>query len=302
MKCGNGTDTGVGVNLQPGATKLFIYMQGGGACWDAATCFALRSAVGVTDGYGGGKFEADKRSLTAGPFDRGAATNLWSDASFVFVPYCTGDLHAGSRVAEYLAGNPMSRVYHVGGANMDVLLPRLRGTVPAATTVWLTGSSAGGYGALLNLERVARGFSTAEVHVLSDCGVPVTPEGDRWSAWQTNWPLGFPMDCTDCKRQFPALVDALAARFPRSRIGLLAYDNDATLTLYLGLAAGDMKPRLDALLAGQFSRSNTRAFVLAGVEHVMLDKVAALTSPGGVKLADWVQAWGSGDPGWTTVK
>ena len=32
--CADGSPTGLGVNLSPGATRAFIYFEGGGACWD----------------------------------------------------------------------------------------------------------------------------------------------------------------------------------------------------------------------------------------------------------------------------
>jgi hypothetical protein len=298
MACGNGSATGVGVNLRPGATKLFVFLQGGGACWDAFTCFVVRSAAHL-DGYGAAQLAGDVRALAGGLLDRTNAGSAFKDASFVFVPYCTGDLHGGQRVASYAPGNPAFDVHHVGRRNLETLLPLLKATVPGATTVWVAGSSAGGYGTLLNLERIAVAFAGAEVHALADCSPPVTPEGTRWAAWQREWPLEFPAGCAGCSARFPAVLDDLAVRLPRSRIGLLAFEDDAVVSLFFGYGPGQMKQALTTLLAAP--RASVRAFVRPGAEHVMLDRYDQVVGAGGVRLADWVQRWARGDLGWANV-
>ena len=47
MGCDDGSATGVAVNPagRGGGGALFIYFMGGGACWDASTCFVLNTAV-----------------------------------------------------------------------------------------------------------------------------------------------------------------------------------------------------------------------------------------------------------------
>src|SRR4051794_10239175 len=37
-KCRDGSPTGIGVRIHPGATQLAIYMEGGGACFHDASC------------------------------------------------------------------------------------------------------------------------------------------------------------------------------------------------------------------------------------------------------------------------
>src|SRR5262245_45240839 len=45
--CDDGSTTGVAINPAPGGGggDLVIYFMGGGACWDAGTCFVLNTAV-----------------------------------------------------------------------------------------------------------------------------------------------------------------------------------------------------------------------------------------------------------------
>src|SRR4051812_36368015 len=47
--CANGTPTGFGTR-DGTSDDLLIYLMGGGACWDAATCYTLKLAWNI-DGY-----------------------------------------------------------------------------------------------------------------------------------------------------------------------------------------------------------------------------------------------------------
>src|SRR5271154_3071426 len=37
--CGNGSTVGIGVNLSTTSTRVLLYLEGGGACWNELTCF-----------------------------------------------------------------------------------------------------------------------------------------------------------------------------------------------------------------------------------------------------------------------
>src|SRR5690606_13544143 len=110
---------------------VFIYLQGGGACWNQGTCVPSLLRFGpichygeniclydgpggtqptstyVTDrdpfpADGGGRFPSELDLVTrVRAFDRGDEENPFRDATFVFVPYCTGDLHTGDAVRTY---------------------------------------------------------------------------------------------------------------------------------------------------------------------------------------------------------
>ena len=86
--------------------NLMVYFEGGGACWDNYTCtFPL-------GGAGPGFFVPAIHPLTDpnafdGVFKSSNAKNPVKDWSVVYIPYCTGDLHAGSATKTYFnAGNP----------------------------------------------------------------------------------------------------------------------------------------------------------------------------------------------------
>lgn len=298
--CANGTPAGFGINVPSApSTELFVYFQGGGACWDANTCFTLKSAVNIETTYDAAKFAADLGGAQA---DRSPG-NVFARATLVWVPYCTGDLHAGIEVRDYAVNGATRTVHHTGGTNTQRFVDALKATVPAASKVWLAGSSAGGYGATFNQHRFAAAWPSVDVHVLQDSS-PFVPVITAYATWQAAWSLQFPPGCTGCSTSLPSVIDAVTAAHPRSRIGLLTYDDDAVIKQYFGYAAtaGSLVPATTMLLANQYNLPTTHAFVLAGTAHTMFAQIGTLVGPGGVRLSDWIAQWATGDAAWTTVR
>src|SRR5512132_4366275 len=93
--CNDDSPTGIGVQKGPGTTpNVLVFLDGGGACWDYTTCWVARLAT--TGPFGAAEFDARIRASVPGSiFDRAAPGNPYKDFSFVFVPYCTGDVHSG---------------------------------------------------------------------------------------------------------------------------------------------------------------------------------------------------------------
>ena len=97
--CGNGSPAGIGVNPHAGARDLLIVIAGGGACWDADTCFGRHTATHIDEDYTQAMFDAERSTISdAGWDDRAALVNPFREANIVYVPYCTGDIHAGDTV------------------------------------------------------------------------------------------------------------------------------------------------------------------------------------------------------------
>ncbi len=355
--CGSGSRAGLAVKAGATGDDVFLYLQGGGACWNQGSCVPsllsygplcdygtvcllntaggqLPTSVHVTepDPYpadGGGALPGDLAALDASRLTaRAEAQNPFAAASFVFIPYCTGDLHAGRAEVTYqykynLLDNPSSYTMHFAGAgNVEADLERLKAIFPAPKRVWLTGVSAGGYGATLNFEKVRAAFPGAEVHLLADSS-PMLDARAHWPQWRDVWNLELPPGCTACDAGFPGWPQRLTANYPDSRIALLAHDQDQTITWFFDAAAGAgnyLNPPygvyttgLDALEATYDAAPNARYFVLAGTAHVLIGGYglkladggysAASPSPdGGTDLYRWVNAWATGDAGWESAK
>jgi hypothetical protein len=273
---------------------MYRHFQGGGACWDGLSCLQLALAVNIRSGYGPAAFAAEPlRATTA--FDRGVPANPLRNASYVFIPYCTGDLHAGDAVRTYPWLADSLTVHHAGRANVAAFLRRLAPTFPGARRVYVTGSSGGGFGAQLEYQAFAEAFPAAEVHLLADGAQLVQPTGSLWSDWRTAWNLTLPAACADCATQPGALVTYLASTYPARRFGLLASVNDQVLTFFFGYATL-------SLLGSRYAPSpNAHAFAVSTTTHTMLGGLTSTTGPGGVALSDWVGRWYSGDPAWADV-
>ncbi len=187
MLCGNNTPTGIGVNLSTTSPDVVVYFEGGGACWDVATCFQTNTAIHIQDGYTASTFAGDENVF---PFKR-TETSPLATPTYIWVPYCTGDLHAGENVATYMALGQTKNVSHVGGTNAQLVVDRIAAALPTAQHVWVTGSSAGGYGATLNFHRFAAAWPSAELALLQDSS-PFVTVAANYGAWQAEWMLQFP--------------------------------------------------------------------------------------------------------------
>lgn len=287
--CGNGTETGIGVNLEPGARTLVLFLQGGGACWEASACYVVKSASHVEDTVQSQVVLAEAQDPSLRPlFDRADAANPLRGAHQVYMPYCTGDLHAGTHVQHYELLGQSRDLHHVGAQNQDAFLRRLVPTFSQVDRVILAGLSAGGYGTQLNAWRVQRAFGPGvRVDLLDDSGIPVAMESSRFGTAMAAWLLEWPPGCADCPTQgFPALLPWNAHLLPApSRQALLANRQDGTIALYFGLSGAEVQSGLDQLQA--VAAANQRFYLLDGTAHVVLANPQQATSTGVVAL-DWL--------------
>ena len=302
--CANGDTTGIGVNLTDQGDEVLIFMQGGGACWNNLTCYTLGTAAHITSGYDGEAFNNDLGTIENSPlFDREDDSNPFKNSSFVFVPYCTGDVHAGSATQDENGTQTM----HVGLDNTAAYLTRLVATFPDASRVMLSGSSAGGLGATLNFWQVQQAFGDAPVWLLNDSGPLLPPpyfSADLQSAWFTAWnlPAAFPPGCSDCEADWSNLYGYLASSHADQRFALLGYDHDGVIAAYYQLTGDEVAEGLATIVTEQFdANSNAHAFLATGTDHTMVGNPGAVAQ-GDVELLDWLSDMYANDDGWTTVQ
>lgn len=302
--CGNGAPTGIGVNLTGRSQDILIYLEGGGACWNALTCYTVASAINISTGYNQASFSTEN-IIKAPLFSRTDATNPFRDATYVFVPYCTGDLHSGDAVQTYDGSQPTKQTFHKGARNLEAFLHRLTATLPGAQRVWLSGSSAGGYGAQIQYHRVAAAWPQAQVHVLADGAQVIQPAGTLWHDMAVAWNLQAPPGCAACGTDFTALNDYNFTTWPTRRFALLAADQDKTLRTYFNYTATDFAAATNAMLAAKYDpRANAKYFELQNSQqHTMLGSYTTLVHPTtGVSLKTWIGWWATGDAAWVNQK
>ena len=298
--CANGTPTGIGVN--PGTSKrLVIFLEGGGACWSSLTCYALKTAQNIETGFGEADFESRISSVKGSILDRDDSGNVFKDASLVYVPYCTGDVHAGDREGTYDG----KATKHVGRKNIEAYLKRIVATFDAPERVILSGSSAGGFGAAVNFWRVQEAFGKSiRVDLVDDSGPPFPTSKTKFFAeWNAAWDLNgaLPPDCAACQTDLGATLPYYLQTYPSSRYALLSYTEDGVIRQFYQMSAPDFSAALEDLGTTTFDPSaNARMFVVAGSEHTMLGNLAVET--GGTSLSKWLEAMQSDDPSWSTKK
>lgn len=312
-RCMNDTTTGIGVSLNPDSDNVMIFMQGGGACFDYFTCQNVWNA----DGFGPSEFAdfAGDRG-TRGIFDRSLDGNPVADWNFVFIPYCTGDVHAGSN-----PDGPQGRV-HVGYENVHHYLKRIVPTFSDASRVLLTGSSAGGFGTMWNLEQTIQAFEPcgATVYGLNDAGPPM---GDDYldpclqQIWRDAWNLDetLPTDCQDCFGDdgggLVNLAPYLADNYDE-RVGLLSTMEDITIREFFGYGystpceiPGEMPAQEfhDGIseythdIMGPYDHHNS--FLMPGDLHTVLQRDVSDFDPAVVAaLVDWITMMIEDDPNW----
>jgi hypothetical protein len=300
-RCDDGTPTGIGVSPGDGP-DLLVYFDGGGACWSHETC-----AVEDTSRHGPfGRAEllARARHLSGSVFDRADPANPFRAFSFVFVPYCTGDVHSGDRATTYSGPGGARTLQHRGRANALIFLPRIAATFPAPRRLVVAGSSAGGYGTLVNYDAYRARWPRARGYAIDDAGpalrgLPAPPLRDAWwSAWAS--PAALASFCPECAADVSAAWAALSRRWPGDRIALLSSLRDRTMRGYLDASPAAFERAVRDTAAEVIAPlPNVRAFLVPGESHTMLDDVAAF-SASGTPLASWLARMIGDDPAWSS--
>ncbi len=240
-----------------GSKNVFIYMVGGGACQDTFFCnmnppnknFSL-----TAESIGSGVFNV------LGPNDEPQDPKLprWNSGIFkddmrnpvkdwnaVYIPYVTGDVYAGSK-PNGTVPNVDGTHQFVGKSNMMKFISRIVATFKDAPVVMLTGSSAGGLGALLNAPYVmdayidvglgARGFVVDDAGpFFDDPYLEVCLQQRYRDLFGLN--ASFPEDCENCKGQGGGIAKAYLAylvdKYPDNLLGgLIDSESDEIMSFF----------------------------------------------------------------------
>ncbi len=295
-KCANGTATGIAINPIDDAIGLLVFMQGGGACWDADTCLVRKASVHLEDTVGEATVLAEAGGLS-GLFDHGNQANPFRQFAYVYMPYCTGDLHAGQGTQTYNAGAGDVTIEHHGGRNVEAYLKRLRATFPNIGRVVVSGISAGGFGATLNWWRYQGAFPYARVDIWDDAGLLVDATDARWSVMVNAWDMVLPPGCDACDERMSAWLPFYGAHLlaPR-RYALSGYLGDAVIGQYFGLTAEMIESQMLALRAA--TAANQKTFFLSGTQHSVIGEGALTMTSDNTSLLPWILQYALDDAAW----
>jgi hypothetical protein len=314
-QCSDGSPTGIAVNPAPGAQTgaggeppgLLVFLDGGGACWEALTCFGGLGLPPAADPgpFGRADFEARSADIPGSVLDRDLAGNPFAGYTLVFVPYCTGDVHAGDASQDY-AGAP-ARYQHRGRRNVTLAADHLKQRLRPPPHVVVSGASAGGFGALLAHHAIRERFPGAQGDLVDDSGPPLVG-GDFSPALRAAWALAWRLDeavlplCGEaCLLDLSELVPALAERWPDDRLALLSSTQDEVIRAFVGLGPAGFEQAILRLRRERFDPlPNAATFLVPGSGHTMLGAPARY-SAGGVPLLGWLGQQVSRDPAWASA-
>ena len=146
--CGDGSPYSIYIrNGDP--SKVLLHFEGGGACWSGLTCHgkvpfaSLHSSPSIFKNVYLGKHIGD---------------NPFENHTYVYMPYCTGDIHAGSHKAVY--DKKKGPVLHYGRSNFTKALEWFEfnhnNLIAHADKIVMYGESAGAIGVIANLDQVTQ--------------------------------------------------------------------------------------------------------------------------------------------------
>jgi hypothetical protein len=313
--------------------KVVMYYQGGGACWENLTC-----GIPVCKD-GADPISDDPDNASSGFADLDNPANPFRDWNIVFVTYCTCDIHYGDADQVYSSDfRPDVSISHRGFENAKVAEKFARENFLNPETVFVTGSSAGAYGAVFHGALLHDAWRASRFRVLGDAGNGViTPEFlqnefENWN-FQANLPTDIPgvEEAITSGEGMVAYIESVADFYPGSNwahystsydggrggqtgfYNIMLNDNDpfASFTWWQGSCQFNdvMVEQADET----FSRApdNYRFYIGAGSRHTMYgnDKVYTDQSGGESQtIVDWINDMiafepGSSSPGdWQNVE
>jgi Pectinacetylesterase len=285
-------------------TKVVLYLEGGGACFDATSC-AFTGTGGENDFYNW-NVSGENPGLGGGILDFARADNPFADYSFVYVPLCTGDMYLGDVTREY---SPELTVEHNGFVNGTAALSYLAEHYPDATQVVVVGKTAGSAAAPVYGGLVADLLPDAQVTVFGaqsgawadDPDFNAEIRGELWGAYDTmpDWEVNVGLTAGDWG--IPRFwiqaglhnSDIVMARFD------YAFDpNAARAVERVGGDSSNLVALIDANEAAiEAAGVVQHSYTAPGTEHGIFDDDTFYEMEvNGVSLGDWIEALLAGEP------
>ena len=307
--------------VYPGTVnKVVVDFEGGGACWNGATCgeggpYQPNIASSSSPRY--------RETSPSGLYDKANPDNPVGDWYHVFISYCTADIHLGDSVETYETADGERTISHSGQANVDAVLDWVESEFSAPEAVFVTGCSAGAYGAALYTPRIADAFPDADVTQLGDCGAGIIPESfvtdeDGLNRWNIDAVLPEEIDLTGgvpatfladayvaigqaypevTLAQYNSVLDGVQIRFYALQLGLDPSDPEAQQTAadawVAGLAAslGQIQLGLPTGFSSYATLFDDNDTLGDGTAHCVIFRPEFYTlTTSGVLLTDWLDA------------
>lgn len=293
--CMSGKATGVYVKFGSG-TGVGIYLNGGGACFNAETCLAVaQDAHPGTPGKGGIFSATDDR-------------NPFKGYSWVNVPYCSGDVHTGAITHVF----DLAKRHFQGRNNLALISARAKATWPSPSHLVITGESAGGFGSAANYDFLRGVWSDVpnlkgllmddSGPILDDAAIaPCLQEGWR-NAWNLNASLPPDCPCVSNGGNLVSIWNYTQSKWPNDKLCLISTLKDAVISVFFAYGQLDC---LDPLPIGytkleaglkSLAASGVSSYLIKGTEHTHTGSKSEFftKTSEGVNLAQWISELISG--------
>lgn len=298
------TGTPYSFHVKPGegadAEKLFLFLNGGGACWAGDLCMP-ESEPSAYVPYA--DVPANDPRGQKGVFDLAHPENPISSWTHVYASYCTGDVHIGNRDVAYKtsAGDELT-IRHRGRTNVEAVLAWVYENVKAPERIIVAGSSAGAVAAPLYAAEVAHHYPAAEIIALADGAGGYRDENvtgliENWGFWD-----GAPEWTAAINREAASFQDidrAAAAHAPQMRVTEFDTAYDSVQEMFLKLLGNDA-PLYPLLQKNRDELADAikgfQSYTARGTAHTLLryDWFYSFEEED-VRTVDWLRALAEGE-------
>jgi hypothetical protein len=239
--CGNGSQYKFFVNYSTSSNDVVVYMEPGGGCWDYPSCTGQEDLGAANlDGLPDDHYIFGQ--VIAPMFNRDRPDNYTRDWNFVFVPYCTADVHTGNSVITYSDPTGVGEdivFHHTGHDNVQAVIDWMADEFPGIPRFLLSGCSAGGAGSIINYYYFRTRLPQIErSYLLSDSG-PIFPSSGNSAqlhakvreSWNVD-PLLEALPASFDQNDFGSINTLLATEFPQDRLAVTYFRRDYNYSRY----------------------------------------------------------------------
>jgi hypothetical protein len=309
--------------------KLLMYYYGGGACWDTLTCVfqtCTQNANPTPPGLGGSGFG-----------DLTNPDNPFKDWHVIQVPYCSCDIHLGDNAVDYPPIPPFvpgKHVEHRGYDNAKLAEKWAREHFLNPTDMFVTGSSAGSYGAMVHGVHLSAVYVASSINVMGDGGNGVATQDfldtnfNNWGAMENLPDVPGIIGVPSSEMSIPLIMTSAASFYPGTNWSnyttafdgggggqtgfynvMLNPDNPLGAQATWWNASCEFndvmrQQAFDTADAAALENDNYRYYIATGSRHTGFGnpRVYDDTTGGVPTLVDWVNAMLDDSSGWVNVE
>lgn len=239
--CSDGSQYKFFVNWREGADDLVVIFEPGGACWDYPSCSGELGILGAANPNGISDSHMDLWSIHSPLVRRDSPQNPMREWNMVFVPYCTGDVHTGSKITTYTSedGTKELTYRHVGHDNMLAVSEWLGWQFQGTDRMYAGGCSAGGAGSNINYYFLRDAIEPNYGYLVNDSG-PLFPNSvnsaplhaEIRDVWGLDEVIAHTPIAASLDEDFGAINAELADLFPNDRLGITYFIRDYNYSRY----------------------------------------------------------------------